>query len=162
MSPEAVAIVTGGSRGVGREVAHRLADEGYAVVVVYLDGQPEAEAAVEDILAAQGTALAVRADVTDELDVERLFDETAAAFGGVDVVVDTTSPASPVVSRHAARRLRHGGSLVTAAALARSITRPLPETSAGDRGSRPGTPRARRINGGETLLPGKSTDGGQA
>jgi 3-oxoacyl-[acyl-carrier protein] reductase len=114
MSGEAVAIVTGGSRGIGREIARRLADEGYAVVVVYLQHQGEAEAAVAEILATEGTALAVRADVTDELDVERLFDETEAAFGGVDLVVDTATPASSVVNRHAARHLRHGGSLVTA------------------------------------------------
>jgi 3-oxoacyl-[acyl-carrier protein] reductase len=87
MSTDAVAIVTGGSFGVGREIAHHLASRGYAVVVVYLRNQAEAEAAVEEILAANGTALAIRADVTDELDVERLFDEAKAAFGGVDVVV---------------------------------------------------------------------------
>jgi NAD(P)-dependent dehydrogenase (short-subunit alcohol dehydrogenase family) len=85
----AVAIVTGGSRGAGREIARTLASRGYAVVVVYLRDQGAAEAAVEEILAADGTALAVRADLTDELDVERLFAETVAAFGRVDVVVLT-------------------------------------------------------------------------
>jgi 3-oxoacyl-[acyl-carrier protein] reductase len=79
---DAVAIVTG-SRGTGREIARQLASRGYAVVVVYLRDRGEADAAVEEILAANGTALAVRADVTDELDVERVFDETRTAFGGV-------------------------------------------------------------------------------
>ena len=86
----AVAIVTGGSCGVGREIALRLAGGGYAVVVVYVRDQGEAETAVEEILAANGTALAVRADVTDHLDVKRLFDETEAAYAAVHDDVDGT------------------------------------------------------------------------
>jgi 3-oxoacyl-[acyl-carrier protein] reductase len=82
-----VAIVTGGSRGIGRAVARKLAIGDYAVVISYLNGTPMADAAVEDILAANGTAVAICADVADELDVERLFGETTEAFGGVDVVV---------------------------------------------------------------------------
>ena len=108
----AVAIVTGGSCGIGREVARKLAGRGYAVVVVYVRDQGEAEAAVEEILAANGTALAVRADVTDDLDVERLFDETTAAFGNADVVVHTAVRGTSVVNQQAARRLRHGGAIV--------------------------------------------------
>ena len=83
----AVAVVTGAAHGVGRDVARTLAAQGYAVVVVYLGDQAKAESAVEEILAANGTALAVRADVNDELDMQRVFDETVTAFGGVDVVV---------------------------------------------------------------------------
>jgi 3-oxoacyl-[acyl-carrier protein] reductase len=82
-----VAIVTGGSRGVGRVVARELAGRDYAVVIHYARNQAAAEAAVEEVLAANGTALAVRADVADELDAARLFGETTEAFGGVDVVV---------------------------------------------------------------------------
>ena len=63
------------------------AGRGCAVVVVYLDDQRGAEAAVDEIVGTNGTAIAVRADITDELDVERLFSETIAAFGGVDVIV---------------------------------------------------------------------------
>jgi len=107
-----VAVVTGGSCGAGREIAAALASRSYAVVVVYLRDRREAEAAVNEILAANGTALAVRADVTDELDVERLFTETAAAFGAVDVVVHAAMRAASVVSRQAARRLSHGGAIV--------------------------------------------------
>jgi 3-oxoacyl-[acyl-carrier protein] reductase len=82
-----VAIVTGGSHGVGRAVARKLASADYAVVISYLDSQPAADAAVAEILAANGAAVAVRADVADELDVERLFMETIDVFGHVDVVV---------------------------------------------------------------------------
>jgi 3-oxoacyl-[acyl-carrier protein] reductase len=107
-----VAIVTGGSRGIGREIARKLASRGYAVVIVYRRDQVIAEAAVEEILAANGTALAVRADVTDALDVERLFDETAASFGCVDVVVHTAIRGTAVVNEQAALALRRGGAIV--------------------------------------------------
>src|SRR4051794_303500 len=93
-------------------MACTLASRGYAVIVVYLRGSGAADAAVDEILAASGTALAVRADVTDELDVERLFTETATAFGGVDVVVHAAPRGTSVVNRQAARRLRHGGAIV--------------------------------------------------
>jgi 3-oxoacyl-[acyl-carrier protein] reductase len=112
-SNDAVAIVTGGARGAGREIARRLASRGYAVVVVYLRDQDAAEAAVDEILAADGAALAVRADVTDELDVERLFEETKAAFGGVDVVVHAVMRGAAVVNRQAVRQLRLGGAIVS-------------------------------------------------
>jgi 3-oxoacyl-[acyl-carrier protein] reductase len=111
-STDAVAIVTGGSCGAGREIARKLASRGYAVVVVYLRDQGEAEAAVQEILAAGGTAVAVRADAADELDVERLFTETAVAFGGVDVVVHTAMRGTSVVNQQAARQLRHGGAII--------------------------------------------------
>ena len=82
-----VAIVTGGSQGIGRAVARKLSTGDYAVVISYLNSQAAADATVEEILEANGTAVAVRADVADALDVERLFRETIDAFGHVDVVV---------------------------------------------------------------------------
>ena len=131
-----VAIVTGGSRGVGGATVRRLAARGYAVVVNYLHDQRAAELTVEAILAGNSDALAVRADVADDLDVQRLFAETIAAFDGVDVVVHaagrriTAAPvteagldefdalmrintrATFVVNQEAARRLRNGGAIV--------------------------------------------------
>ncbi len=130
-----VAIVTGGSRGVGRAVTRALAGRGYAVVVNYARNQGAAEAAVEEILAANGTALTVRADVADELDVERLFAETTEVFAGVDVVVHaagqmvlgpvvdydldtfdalqrTNVRGTFVVNQQASRRLRAGGAII--------------------------------------------------
>jgi 3-oxoacyl-[acyl-carrier protein] reductase len=112
-----VAIVTGGSRGAGRATVRRLVSRGYAVVVDYLHDQRAAESTVEAILAGNGAAVAVRADVADDVDVTRLFDEAIEAFGGVDVVVHTVgSRTSPVptrtVNREAASRLRTGGAIV--------------------------------------------------
>ena len=107
-----VAIVTGGSRAIVREVMRSLTSRGYAIVLVYLRDQSRAEAAVEEVLAMGGTALVVRADLTDDLDVERLFTETIAAFGGVDAVVHTGVFGSAVLYRHAARHLRRGAAIV--------------------------------------------------
>ena len=121
-----MAIVTGGSYGTGRKVVHLLARRGYAIVVVYLDDQGSAEATVEEIFAADGTAVAVRADITDELDVERLFDETIAAFGGVDAVVHTTTRSASVLYQHAARQLRRGAAIMSVSA-AEQITPALAE-----------------------------------
>src|SRR5688572_5910782 len=82
-----VAIVTGGSRGIGRETAERLSRDGVRVVVNYAGNEEEANAAVTSIAEAGGQAIAVRADVADEEAIARLFDTAEQEFGGVDVVV---------------------------------------------------------------------------
>jgi 3-oxoacyl-[acyl-carrier protein] reductase len=112
---EAVAIVTGGSSGTGREIARELASWGWAIVVVYLEQQYTAEATVAEILAADGTVVAVRADLCDDLDVKRLFAESSAAFGGVDVVVHTTTISPSLLFHHAARHVRRRGAIVSVA-----------------------------------------------
>ena len=112
---EVVAIVTGGSVGAGREIARELARWGWAIVVVYLEHQHTTEATVAEILAAEGTIVSVRADLADDLDVQRLFAESSAAFGGVDVVVHTTSNGSTLLYQHAARHLRRRGAIVSVA-----------------------------------------------
>jgi hypothetical protein len=112
---QAVAIVTGGSVGAGREIARGLALWGWAIVMVYLEHQRTTEAAVGEILAAQGRVVAVRADLADDLDVYRLFAESSAAFAGVDVVVHTTTDSPSLLFKHAARHLRRGGAIVSVA-----------------------------------------------
>src|SRR5882757_7377161 len=82
-----VAVVTGGSRGIGRETAERLAADGFAVVVNYAGNEAEADKAVAAIAEAGGQAIAVRADVADETQVAALFDAAENTYGGVDVVV---------------------------------------------------------------------------
>jgi 3-oxoacyl-[acyl-carrier protein] reductase len=110
---EAVAIVTGGSFGAGREIACALAGWGWAIVVVYLEHQRTAEETVAEILAAEGTIVAVRADLADDLDVQRLFAESSAAFGGVDVVVHTTTNSPSFLYQHAARHVRRRGAIIS-------------------------------------------------
>lgn len=134
-SSNRVAIVTGGSRGIGRQSAERLAADGFAVVVNYAGNQAEADATVSAITATGGRAVAFRADVADEVSVSALFDTAERTFGGIDVVVhaagvmtlaplvDTDLDALDrmhrtnirgtfVVDQQAARRLRGGGAII--------------------------------------------------
>jgi 3-oxoacyl-[acyl-carrier protein] reductase len=134
-TPPRAAIVTGGSRGIGRETAERLAADGFAVVINYAGNQPEAEAAVAAIAATGGQAIAFRADVADEAAVSALFDAAEDTYGRVDVVVHaagvmTLAPlvdtdlevldrmhrtnirGTFVVDQQAARRLRTGGAII--------------------------------------------------
>lgn len=110
---DVVAIVTGGASGPGREVARALSVWGWAVVIVYLEQQRRAEATVEEILAAGGNVVAVRADPADDLDVQRLFAESIAAFEGVDVLVHTTTCSASLLYQSAARHVRPRGALVS-------------------------------------------------
>lgn len=130
-----VAIVTGGSRGIGRASAERLAADGTAVVLIYAGNKTEADTAVEKIKAAGGQAIAAQADVADETAVAAAFDLAEQTFGGVDVVVHaagvmplgkvadmdldafdrlqrTNVRGTFVVAQQAARRLRDGGAII--------------------------------------------------
>lgn len=87
-STNRVAIVTGASRGIGAAITHRLADDGFTVVVNYAGSQHAAEALVAKIEAGGGKALAAQADVSNAADVKRMFDAAEQAFGGVDVLIN--------------------------------------------------------------------------
>ncbi|MCI2422526.1 SDR family oxidoreductase [Saccharopolyspora sp. K220] len=145
---ERVAIVTGGSRRIGRKTALRLVHKGYAVVVNCAVDKVEVDAAVAALRQAGGQAIGLQADVADETAVTGLFDQAEAEFGGVDVVVHAAGilPEGPsadldvadldlavldrlthtnlrdtsVVDRQAERRLRPGGAIINVSS---SITR---------------------------------------
>ena len=130
-----VAVVTGGSRGIGAAIAERLAGDGFAVVINYAGGAAEAEALAGKIAQAGGRAITAQADVSDPAAVARMFDAAESAFGGVDVLVNNAgvmrlaalADADDAVFdsqiainlkgtfntlRVAARRLRNGGRIV--------------------------------------------------
>ena len=83
-----VAVVTGASKGIGAEIARRLAADGAAVVVNYATSRGGAGQVVADITRSDGKAVAVQADVATEGDVRRLFAEAKKAFGKVDILVN--------------------------------------------------------------------------
>src|ERR1044072_9117904 len=83
-----VAVVTGASKGIGAGIAKGLAAEGAAVVVNYASSREDAERVVAEIVAKGGKAIAVQGDVASPGDVERIFEETAKAFGKPDVLVN--------------------------------------------------------------------------
>jgi 3-oxoacyl-[acyl-carrier protein] reductase len=133
--PNRVAIVTGGSGGIGREVCARLAGDGMTVVVHYGGNAGRAAEVLDAITAAGGTAASYGADVADELQVAAMFDEVQRLYGGIDVVVQAAGimllssladlsfddldrmhriniRGTFVVGQQAARRLRPGGALI--------------------------------------------------
>jgi 3-oxoacyl-[acyl-carrier protein] reductase len=131
-----VAIVTGASKGIGAEIARRLARNGVAVIVNYAHGRQDAEDIVAAIRQDGGRALPVQADVSDPTALPGLFDAAEAAFGGVDILVNNAgmmklSAISETTDedfdrqvavnlagvfrglREGARRLRDGGRIVS-------------------------------------------------
>jgi len=136
MTGSKVAIVTGGSRGIGRAVAVRLAGDGIAVAVTYVSSFQAAQELVATVRDGGGRGVAIRADVSDAAQVQALFEQTEAEFGGVDIVVAAAGIMRPAllaqatdadftaqvevnirgtfhVLREAARRVRDGGRIIT-------------------------------------------------
>lgn len=83
-----VAIITGASRGIGRQTAIQLAQAGAKVVINYSTRQEEAEEVVKGIVKSDGEALAIQADLSQVNQVEALFAETISRFGRVDILVN--------------------------------------------------------------------------
>lgn len=131
-----VAVVTGGSGGIGRAVSARLAEDGFSVVVGYSGNANPAAEVVAAIEAKGGSAVAVHGDVADPENMQALFQTAADRFGGVDVVVNAAGimPLAPiaemdldtfdriqrinvrgtfVVCQLAARLVRDGGAIIT-------------------------------------------------
>ncbi|MGW5155268.1 SDR family oxidoreductase [Nonomuraea wenchangensis] len=135
MNDQRVAVVSGGSRGIGKAIAVALGARGYAVAVGFRGSDFAAAQVVEEITASGGRAIAVQADVADEDAVAQMFDVADKSFGGIDVVVNSAgrlslSPIADldldeldalhrtnirgtfVMAREAARRVRAGGAIV--------------------------------------------------
>jgi 3-oxoacyl-[acyl-carrier protein] reductase len=83
-----VAIVTGGSRGIGRAIVKAFAAEGAKVALVYKGSQDAAASAVQEVTAAGGTAQAIQADVGDFASAERIAKQVLEQWGRLDVLVN--------------------------------------------------------------------------
>jgi 3-oxoacyl-[acyl-carrier protein] reductase len=89
------ALVTGGSRGIGAAIAKRLAAEGASVAITYTRGANAAAEVVQTIKAAGGKAIAIQADASDAKAVNAAVEQTVAAFGQLDVLVNNAGTAIP-------------------------------------------------------------------
>jgi 3-oxoacyl-[acyl-carrier protein] reductase len=130
-----VAIVTGGSRGIGAAISKKLAAQGARVVVNYSSSPDAANQVVEQIQSNGGTAIALRADLTDSTQVLDLFNQTEEKLGTVDILVNNAGIAEYgtlaeitdesfdrqmnlnvrsvfIASREAARRMKAGGRII--------------------------------------------------
>jgi 3-oxoacyl-[acyl-carrier protein] reductase len=83
-----VVLITGASRGIGAAVAKKLAGEGAKVIINFAGNQAEADQTVKTIKEAGGDAIALKADVSNAVEVGVLFDAAIAHYGRVDVLIN--------------------------------------------------------------------------
>ena len=135
-SQASVALVTGGSRGIGAAISHALAGAGHAVVINYAGRRNEADALATQLRDQGAQAIALQADIADPAAVRTLFEAAVSRLGGLDVVVNSAGvmKLAPLaqyedaafdqqmavnvkgnfnVLREAARHVRDGGRIVT-------------------------------------------------
>ncbi|WNL43310.1 SDR family oxidoreductase [Halomonas sp. PAMB 3264] len=135
MNVQKVALVTGGSRGIGASIAQKLANDNVTVIVNYVNSFDEAAKVVEEIEGQGGSAKALQADVANASAVRQLFDEIEAQYGRLDVLVNSAGilKLAPLVEcddalidahidinlkgsiytmREAAKRLHNGGRII--------------------------------------------------
>lgn len=145
-STQRTAIITGGSGGIGRAAALRLARDGANVLIHYSGNRQAAQETSDAVIRAGGTAVVFGGDIGDEHQMQQMFVEATAAFGGVDVLVHTAGimPLGPIaemdlktfdriqrtnvrgtfiVDQLAARHVRNGGAIIN---FSTSVTRLQP------------------------------------
>ena len=90
-----IALITGGSRGIGAAIAKRLAADGANVAITYTKGTDAAASVVQEIERAGGKAMAIQADATDANAVKAAVEKTVATYGRLDVLVNNAGTAIP-------------------------------------------------------------------
>ena len=135
MAEQKIALVTGGSRGIGAAISKQLARDGFTVIVNYAGNVEAADNVVREIESAGGNAQAIQADIADAKAVRQLFDTLETQWGRIDVLVnnagimklaplaqmeeqavddqiDTNLKGSINTMREAANRLSDGGRII--------------------------------------------------
>lgn len=158
ISHSRVAIITGGSGGIGTVIAKRLATDGMDIVITYYNNTDEANEIVEIIQSIGGSAIAVQADVADEHDVQQLFSKAIEKFGGIDVVVHTAGVmildtivnfdlnkldrmhrtnirGTFVINKEAARTVRSGGTIINFSSTVKKLALPTYAPYAASKGA---------------------------
>ncbi|MEH7096925.1 SDR family oxidoreductase [Neobacillus vireti] len=138
-----VALVTGGSGGIGRAIVNKLAENGFAVAVHYSGNKLKADTIVNEIIKNGGNAISVGGDVADEKSMKEVFDLVEVKLGHIDVVINTAGimilssiaemnlddldqlyrtniRGTFVISQQAARRVCQGGAIIN---FSTSVTR---------------------------------------
>jgi 3-oxoacyl-[acyl-carrier protein] reductase len=90
-----IALITGGSRGIGAAIAKRLASDGARVAITYSKGADAAASVVKEIERAGGKAIVIQADATDAQASKAAVEKTVATFGKLDVLVNNAGTAIP-------------------------------------------------------------------
>ncbi|MCL6591055.1 MAG: 3-oxoacyl-ACP reductase FabG [Firmicutes bacterium] len=83
-----VAIITGGSRGIGKAISKKLAQEGYTVIINYVTNQAAAEETVAEITEQNGKAQAIQGSVSSAIDVQFIVDSVLKQYGRIDVLIN--------------------------------------------------------------------------
>src|SRR5712671_1195097 len=90
-----IALITGGSRGIGAAIAKRLATDGAKVAITYSKGADAAASVVKEIEREGGKAIAIQADATDADAVKAAVEKVVATFGQLDILVNNAGTAIP-------------------------------------------------------------------
>lgn len=138
-----VALITGGTRGIGLAIAKKLAQEGYKLSLIYSHNEAAAQSALQEIKTSTSEVNIIQADVTIPKDMTKAFTKTEEAFGAVDVVINsagimllgsiaelnledldrmigTNVRGTFIVNQLAAQRIRSGGAIIN---LSTSVTK---------------------------------------